>query len=257
MKPIIFALAISSVLAAQQFATTPFTQSLHVSEKTKKDYLDELFFCYDLNGDGQLDKNETLNFIEGQLNGTAGECEGQDSLDSALLSKNSSYFTTLKSWLGAKKLKLELLYRSSRDLCSYISMHNRVDNKGPTITVMTSQAGEVFGGYLSIPFDKNVQGRKADKNAFLFSLSRNEKYPIKNPSKAYQEDADYIIAFGKDDLQVKKSCKGSTYYFGEDYSTNPYVEYSTFETQTMNWLHKENSYDFTPLEIEVFSVKVL
>jgi hypothetical protein len=136
-------------------------------------------------------------------------------------------------------------------------MHGRVDNKGPTITVMTSKAGEIFGGYLSIPFDKTVQGKKADYKAFLFSLSRNEKYPIKNPSKAYQEDTDYIFGFGKDDLKVKKSCKASTFYFGEDFTTSPYVEYSTFETATMNWLHKESSSDFTPLEIEVFSVKTL
>ena len=82
-------------------------------------------------------------------------------------------------------MKLELLYRSSRDTCSYIAMHARVDNQGPTFTVMTSQAGEIFGGYLSIPFDKQITGRKTDYNAFLFSLTRNEKYPVSNPTKAY------------------------------------------------------------------------
>ena len=136
-------------------------------------------------------------------------------------------------------------------------MHGRVDKQGPTVTVMTSKAGEVFGGYLSIPIDKTIQGKKTDYKAFLFSLSRNQKYPIKNPSKAYQEDSNYIFGFGKDDLQVKKSCEGSTLYFGEDYNTSPYVEYSTFETDTMYWLHKEKSYEFTPLEIEVFSIKAL
>jgi hypothetical protein len=75
--------------------------------------------------------------------------------------------------LGARKLKLELLYRSTRDTCSYIAMHGRVDKQGPTVTVMTSKAGEVFGGYLSIPIDKTIQGKKTDYKAFLFSLSRN------------------------------------------------------------------------------------
>ena len=101
---------------------------------------------------------------------------------------------------------------------------------GPTITVMTSKAGEIFGGYLSIPIDKTVQGRKSDYKAFLYSLTRNEKYPVKNPQKAYQEDDSYIFGFGKDDLKLKTSCKGSTFYFGEDFETQPYVEYSTFST---------------------------
>ena len=136
-------------------------------------------------------------------------------------------------------------------------MHSKVDNKGPTITVMTSSAGEIFGGYLSIPFDKKTQGRKGDFKAFLFSLTRQEKYPVKNPQKAYQEDDDKIFGFGKDDLKIKKTCQGTTFYFGEDYQTSPYVEYSTFQTKTMNWLHREKDSDFTPLEIEVFQVKTL
>jgi Ca2+-binding EF-hand superfamily protein len=77
------------VFASQQIAKTPFTQSLQVSESTKQQYLDELFFCYDQNGDGLFDRNETSAMIDGQLAGTLGECEGYDS---ELLSKNSSYF---------------------------------------------------------------------------------------------------------------------------------------------------------------------
>ena len=225
MKPVLLAaLAVSSVLAAQQLDSTPF--SLQVSEKTKKSYVDELFFCYDYNADGVLDRTEAEAVVEGQLSGKFGECENEANLDSVLI--NSTYFATIKQWLGARKLKLDLLYRSSRDTCSYDSMHSKVDNKGPTITVMTSSAGEIFGGYLSIPFNKKTQGKKEDFKAFLFSLTRQERYPVKNPQKAYQEDDDKIFAFGKDDLKIKKTCLGSTYYFGEDFTTTPYVEYSTF-----------------------------
>ena len=56
---------------------------------------------------------------------------------------------------------------------------------------------------------------------------------------------------------MKKTCKGSTFYFGEDFNTSPYVEYSTFETKTMTYLTNEKSYDFVPTEIEVFRVKAL
>ena len=79
-----------------------------------------------------------------------------------------------------------------------------------------------------ISFDKKTQGRKGDFMAFLFSLAREEKYPVKNPQKAYQEDDDKIFGFGKDDLKIKKTCQGSTSYFCEDFQTSPYVEFSTF-----------------------------
>ena len=154
-------------------------------------------------------------------------------------------------------MRLDLLYRMTRDNCTYTSMHAKADNMGSTITVMTSSAGEIFGGYSSIPFDKNTKGRKTDFKSFLYSLTRDEKYPVKNPTKAYQEDDSFIFGFGKDDLKVKSNCKGSTYYFGEDFETKPYVTYSTWSTKTMNWLHKETDSDFQPLEIEVLQVRAL
>ena len=48
-------------------------------------------------------------------------------------------------------MKLHLLYRASRDRCdNRKAYHDRVDGKKGTITVVTSQAGQIFGGYTSI-----------------------------------------------------------------------------------------------------------
>ena len=229
MRTTFFALlAVGSCYASVQLQDQTFQQSLQVTDNAKQQYLDELFFCYDLNADGQLSKSEAALVIDAQLNSNTTNCDNEKSLDSNLLNKNASYFGILKQWFGAKQMKLELLYRSSRDGCNYEALHAKVDNKGPTLTVMTTFKGEIFGGYISIPFDKNVQGKKTDAKAFLYSLTREEKYPVKKPSKAYQEDNDYMFGFGKDDLKIEKNCKGSTFYFGEDFDTSPYIKYSTF-----------------------------
>ena len=48
-------------------------------------------------------------------------------------------------------MKLHLLYRASRDRCDdRKAYHDRVDGIARTITVVTSEAGQIFGGYTSI-----------------------------------------------------------------------------------------------------------
>ena len=49
-----------------------------------------------------------------------------------------------------KGYSLSLLYRSSIHNFTFHDFHSRVDNKGPTLTLMKSQNGNVFGGFASI-----------------------------------------------------------------------------------------------------------
>ena len=59
-----------------------------------------------------------------------------------------------------------------------------------------------------------------DEKAFLFSLTKNERYPVIDPNRAFYNDPSQpsgYIAFGKDDLAVFQGCRGQTYYFGEDF----------------------------------------
>ena len=52
------------------------------------------------------------------------------------------------------------------------------DGKGPTLTVIKTTTGHIFGGYTSVSWDKS--GYKEDYNAFLFSVNKLTKYPIVN-----------------------------------------------------------------------------
>ena len=57
----------------------------------------------------------------------------------------------LRQWIlnhmPMKLLTLTLLYRSSRHGWKASKFHELCDEKGPTITVMRSYAGRVFGGF--------------------------------------------------------------------------------------------------------------
>ena len=166
-------------------------------------------------------------------------------------------------------MKLDLLYRSSRDGCdNQKAYHDKVDGIKGTITVVTSAAGEVFGGYTSIAQRKlNTYWKRNDKFptkvksdydgfAFLFSLTRNEVYPIKSDSARlalgydYRDGSNYV-AFGEDDLVLGINCRGSTQYFGEDFQLPAGVEYGDAST---TYLTKEDGSKFEIVEMEVFQV---
>ena len=96
--------------------------------------------------------------------------------DSVILSRQQE--TRICSWVAAQKkhpVKLQLLYRASRDGWKGMDFHSRCDNKGATITVIkrTDQSGNVlgriFGGYADV--DWNSNGVVTDPSAFVFSMS--------------------------------------------------------------------------------------
>jgi len=96
--------------------------------------------------------------------------------DSVILSRQQE--TRICLWVAAQKkhpVKLQLLYRASRDGWKGRDFHSRCDNKGATITVIkrTDQSGNVlgriFGGYADVAWNSN--GVVTDPSAFVFSMS--------------------------------------------------------------------------------------
>ena len=67
-------------------------------------------------------------------------------------------------------IKFQLLYRGSKDGFTSKNFHSLCDNKAPTLMIMKSDKGQVFGGYTSETW--NVDNKyKNDSTAFLFSLT--------------------------------------------------------------------------------------
>jgi TLD len=77
--------------------------------------------------------------------------------------------------------KFNLLYRGTRDTFKAGRFHELCDNKGPTISIIKSKCGKVFGGYTSQAWT-SVRGYKKDEKSFLFSLTNKIKYKAKDPS---------------------------------------------------------------------------
>jgi uncharacterized protein YjbI with pentapeptide repeats len=80
----------------------------------------------------------------------------------------------INKWMGRQKgsgVRLELLYRASRDGFKARDFHRLCDNKGATVTVIRSNEGYVFGGYADQSWNCS-NDHVASSSALLFSLVR-------------------------------------------------------------------------------------
>ena len=106
----------------------------------------------------------------------------------------------LKEWLtyNGRIKQINLIYRASIDGDSCESFFNKCGNKGPTISVIKSNKGKIFGGYSKAEWtDKSGMLRLYDNTAFLYSLDKMEKYKILKPELAICcNPGDNCIAYG-------------------------------------------------------------
>jgi hypothetical protein len=133
------------------------------------------------------------------------------SLPSSTILKNE-HIALFKQWIPKKITKLDLLYRGSRDGFTAYAFHKNCDNKGPTITVIVSQAyGKIFGGYTEASW--NATGtEKKDNDSFLFSLSTSEKFNHKSGAGIFCHSGG-LSCFGGclgPDLSISNNCNIQT-----------------------------------------------
>ncbi len=85
----------------------------------------------------------------------------------------------MKQWIAgeedAGKLKFELIYKATRDTFSSVVMHQKINDQGPTISLVKSEFGKVFGGYCKIDW-KDDGAWKSDPDAFIFSVDKKTKH---------------------------------------------------------------------------------
>jgi TLD len=98
--------------------------------------------------------------------------------------------------------------RGSRDGFSAKAFHCLCDEKGPTITLVESDAGKVFGGYTSLAWMSYDCKYQTDSSAFVFSLTKksvHRQHRFKN--FAVSHDKSQLIVFGRgNDICIYDNC---------------------------------------------------
>lgn len=166
----------------------------------------------------------------------------------------------LMKWSNEKSW--ELIFQGSKDGFTGKEFHNKCNDKGSTISVILTENGNIFGGYNPSPW-KNTTAYDFNKDAFLFSLKRNNKVePVQltmsgiyhsNTYGAYN-NPNYLCTFGGGhDLHIANGCNngtGSYSNLGYSFATTNIV-YG--QNEAKNYL--AGSYNFKVKEIEVYCLK--
>jgi hypothetical protein len=129
------------------------------------------------------------------------------------------------SWINnSKPLKLGLLYKARRDGDSPLMFHKKVDGIRNTVTIIKTEDGLRFGGYVTKEWNTSGDFNKNDFDSFLFSLDSREKYMVNMEGSTNYNHPNYGPTFGK----------GFDLVIGENVSN--------FFSSDKNWSKFPNSY---------------
>ena len=85
----------------------------------------------------------------------------------------------------------------SEDGNSFNTFHTKCDNQFPALFIAKTKDGDKFGGYTSIGW--NCSGNYLyDEKCFLFSLNKEQKYPLKDKTNAIGCFKDRGVDFNDD-----------------------------------------------------------
>jgi len=142
------------------------------------------------------DEDNDLTFIA-KWSKVALECKISGDFESVIIDGDQN--EALVGFLGSYR-DPTLLYRGSRDGMSEMTFHNLCNNKGPTLTVVKTMNGNIFGGFTSQSW-MSRNNYVVDMNAWLFSLKHPsvvgpKKMKAQNGSYHVYDNASYFPSFG-------------------------------------------------------------
>ena len=153
-------------------------------------------------------------------------------MDSKILGDSQEKKNKIKEFISPnQKVQSELKYRMTRDGSDFNTFHNLCDNIAPNLLLIKDNQNNIFGSFITVSWEKR-DCQKADPQSFLFSLSNNKKYNLKDKEQksiyCYQNYGPWFwngdIGFCNNNMtECKSSGKGN--YLDESLSTNKAGDY--------------------------------
>jgi len=148
----------------------------------------------------------------------------------------------IEDWLG-RDAEFELCYRASIHGRSSKEFHTRCDTRGSTVTLIQTKEGFRFGGYTTLDWSSSNNYRSSDPNAFLFSIDKQQKFPVSNQNYVTYDHVSYGPTFGGGhDIYVNSSIDGG------------YVNPSSYRAISGNYKLLDGNWTINPTEVEVYVV---
>ena len=138
-----------------------------------------------------------------------------------------------------------MLWKGSRDGFTASKFHSNCDGKGPTLTVIQSTDGVIFGGYTSLSWNGN-NSYYQDDAAFIYSITKGYKVSKQNNTSSIRCYSVYGPLFGGgNDIIIYDNCNTPNSNYCSSNNTYPLPSGEKYLSGT-NY--------FTVKEIEVYSV---
>ena len=163
-----------------------------------------------------------------------------------IIEKNFYICDLIISKFKNKKINFELIYKAKIDGDKAKTFHNNVDGKGPLIILVKTSNDIIIGGYTSKAWSSSNNFMK-DSDAFLFSLTKQKKYKIKNSDYAclhLEKDGPCFGNIGE--LKIVDNC------FTEDSWVNNYSQ--SYHIDKKNLIDEEENIFFKVQDYEVYQI---
>lgn len=163
------------------------------------------------------------------------------SIDSKIIT-SSDQVRLLMNWINkGNDYSFKLIYRATQMGYSAQKFHEAVDGVSHTVTLINDQRGFIIGGYTSQSWTSE-RGFRADMEAFIFNLSSQRVYPVRDPEQAIYCDPQYLAIFGKKDISLEPDSAKTAF----PYSYGNRVDEFELTNGNPNIL---------PTEVEVFTLR--
>lgn len=113
----------------------------------------------------------------------------------------------IKKFITGKLLSSELVFDTATDGDTLDAFKSKVAGLSPTLLIVKTDMGAIFGGYATTPWKHN--GPLADYNSFVFSLNPNKKYCVTMPKYGlfgYDQKENILFQFGCVCFRVLGNC---------------------------------------------------
>jgi hypothetical protein len=175
------------------------------------------------------------------------DLSGGDLFPKSSLAKAND-FAQMKKWLDKeyRTRKWKLVFKGTKDGMTSTAFHEKANNKGPTITIIKSKHGKIFGGFMDQAWTTRG-GYINTKKSWLFSLTNKSKYEMNDPNTYAQyggyDNSSYGPTFGG----------GHDIYLANDFTSNSnYCNRHSYNFTDNTAL--TGGYNFQVEEVEVFSL---
>ena len=113
----------------------------------------------------------------------------------------------IKSWFNTNILSAELIYDTTRDGDSIEDFKNKCFGQFPTLVIIRTDMGFMFGGYATTAWKEN--GPITDYNSFVFSFNPDKKYNVLMPRFALfgsNAKEKVLFQFGSLCFRIEDNC---------------------------------------------------